>query len=477
VIRDRTRAARALRHATTYAEWEDAARAWEAATGVARWREDESSAHYHADLIRQQLATLRGLRREGRVPELLDHLHESLHRNLGDVGSPELYERSLLGTKRLIEEFLAETEATIEGLVDSDLSGWDDAAKLAVLQRAHSNFGRTALLLSGGATLGFYHLGVVKALWQAGLLPHVLSGASMGAMIAAGVGCRTDAEVDELLNVPVPDIERIGLKWASIGQILRNRAALRPEVLLQTIETNCGKWTFEEAHARSGRTLNISVAPTRTRQKPRVLSHLTSPRVFVSSAALASSAVPGLFPPVTLMQQGRDGSERPYIDTERWIDGSFGGDLPMVRIGRLHNVNHFVVSQTNPHVLPFIGSNRKGMKGFAVRMATAPVRRQVLPALEVARKVASMTPAGRSMDLLLSLADQAYAGDIDIHPRFEPLQYRKLLKNPSADDLAHFVLEGERATWPKLAMIRDHTRIARCLGRFEERLRVRMARR
>ncbi len=175
------------------------------------------------------------------------------------------------------------------------------------------------------------------------------------------------------------------------------------------------------------------------------------------------------------MQRGRDGTEQPYIATERWIDGSFGGDLPMVRIGRLHNVNHFLVSQANPHVVPFLGENRRGMKGWAVRMATAPVRRQVVPAMAAARTVASLTPLGRSVELLLSLADQEYQGDIDIHPRFEPLQYRKLLQNPSEEDLAHFVLEGERATWPKLAMIRDHTRIARCLSRCEGRLRARIA--
>ena len=58
-----------------------------------------------------------------------------------------------------------------------------------------------------------------------------------------------------------------------------------------------------------------------------------------------------------------------------------------------------------------------------------------------------------------------YGGDIDIHPRFDPAAYFKVMKNPSEDDLRYFVLEGQRATWPKLAMIRDHTRIARCLAR------------
>ncbi len=464
-----------MRRATTYSAWKEAARDWERATGADRWTEDPSSDHYHADLIRGQLDTLRRLRAGGDVEALIDHLHESLHRNLGDLEAPQLYERTPLGTKHLIEEYLAETEETIEQLVAASLPGFDPEKKLDVLTRALGNFGRSALLLSGGATLGFYHLGVVKALWNADLLPDVISGASMGAMVAAGVCSRTDDELDELFAPDVPDLERIGLKIADLRTLRSNRSLLDPDALLRTIERNCGNYSFEEAHARSGRTLNISVAPTRTRQKPRVLSHLTAPRVFVKTAALASSAVPGLFPPITLTRQARGGGEEPYIGTERWIDGSFGGDLPMMRIGRLHNVNHFIVSQVNPHVLPFTRENRWSPSGIAVRLATAPLRRQAVPVLNAARLVTRGTPLRKSLNLLLSLAEQQYGGDIDIYPRFEPAMYLKMIKNPSEDDLRKFILEGQRATWPKLAMIRDHTRIARCLARCETSLRSAIA--
>jgi hypothetical protein len=43
--------------------------------------------------------------------------------------------------------------------------------------------------LSGGAYLGFYHMGVVKALWSQGLLPRVFSGASAGSIMTAIIGC------------------------------------------------------------------------------------------------------------------------------------------------------------------------------------------------------------------------------------------------------------------------------------------------
>ena len=128
-----------------------------------------------------------------------------------------------------------------------------------------------------------------------------------------------------------------------------------PEVMRQTVRHNVGCWTFQQAHARTGRVLNISVSPTRAGQSPRLLSHLTAPDVLICQSALASGAIPVAFPPVTLLALGPDGQEIPYLPGERWMDGSMHGDLPKMRLARLHNVNRFIVSQTNPHVLPFLG--------------------------------------------------------------------------------------------------------------------------
>ena len=44
------------------------------------------------------------------------------------------------------------------------------------------------ILTVGGAALGYYHIGLAKALWNEGLLPRVISGASAGSMIAATLG-------------------------------------------------------------------------------------------------------------------------------------------------------------------------------------------------------------------------------------------------------------------------------------------------
>src|SRR3546814_6993853 len=96
------------------------------------------------------------------------------------------------------------------------------------------------------------------------------------------------------------------------------------------------------------------------RGKPaRLLNHLTFPYLCVREAVLASCAVPLLFPPVMLMTQDERGERVPYMPLLRWNDGSLKSDLPILRMRRLHNVNHFIVSQTNPHVLPFVSAKRE----------------------------------------------------------------------------------------------------------------------
>jgi uncharacterized membrane protein len=71
------------------------------------------------------------------------------------------------------------------------------------LKRARAAYGRTALCLSGGAMMGNYHFGAVRALLETGLLPHIISGTSAGSVIGAMLCTRTD---EELLKELKPEI-------------------------------------------------------------------------------------------------------------------------------------------------------------------------------------------------------------------------------------------------------------------------------
>src|SRR6185503_5139627 len=110
--------------------------------------------------------------------------------------------------------------------------------------------------------------------------------------------------------------------------------------------------TFAEAFAHSNRAINITVSPAHSNQLPRLLNYLTFPHLYIRDAVLASCAVPFVFPPAMLMTREPDGSKVPFMPTQKWVDGSMKSDLPILRLRRLHNVNHTIVSQTNPLVLP-----------------------------------------------------------------------------------------------------------------------------
>jgi NTE family protein len=448
--------------AVGYQEWRREAETKAERSGVEAWRQLPESSVYDATLLAQHTEELTRMR-EARMPmELIPQLREALYRHLGELADPRLYAATPLGTKHLVEAFYDEALACIAYLADPTETGLDPQFTLAGFKRAAHIFGRSALLLSGGASLGFFHLGVVKALSEHGLLPDVLSGASMGALIACGVGVRTDDELESLFEDPTV-IRTDAIKRLTPRRAASERAMYDPARLEEVVLHNCGDLTFEEAHARTGRTVSISVSPTRERQKPRVLCFYTTPHVLMTSAAVASAAIPGAFPPTTLRQRLASGDVAPYMGTETWIDGSLKGDLPMRRLSRLHNVNHFIVSQANPHVAPIRRmTRRRGSQGVPGIVASS-VRTQVAHQLELARDLSRRTPLYGALDVAQSLAGQPYGGDIDIHPRFRPTALLRAMSNISRAELLRHIEDGERATWPMLARVRDQTCVSRAL--------------
>jgi len=465
----------ALEHAADYATWLQVAAEVDQATGAAEWRDEVGSPIYDARLLRTETAELARRREAGDALGLVDAVEASLRRHRGDLAAPELYTTALCGTQNTITAWLDEVAQSLNWLVDASVPGLSDAMKLERFRTAARVYGRSALVLSGGATWGFHHLGVVAALFENDLLPDVWSGASTGAMVAAGMCTRTDAELASLF-ADTDQMRLDGLKPVGLRESLRTRAWLDPNQLDAVLRNNVGVYTFAEAFAHSGRVLNISVAPVRSRQKPLLLSHLTTPDVWVHSAALASSSLPGLFPPAVLWARSRSGGSVPYTSDERWIDGSLYADLPKLRLARLYNVNHFILSQTNPHALPFVRLNgRSGVLPALASVASSTARAQGGMALELVQKVTrpGRGPVRQVAERGLALFGQSYRGDIDIHPRFRLELLRKVAVNPTRADLDMFIREGKKAVWPVLARIRDQTRIERtfqaCVKRLERR--------
>jgi len=452
--------------AQSYAEWLEKAQHDDRSSGAEERRADDDSPYFDGPALRSCIATLDTLRQADDVAALEARLHEELRRHLNDLYAPELYGVAKAGPQRVVTAFLDCVCRSLEYLAETPVLPVPE--RLRRFQAAWTIYGRSALMLSGGATWGFAHLGVVKALHQHQLLPDILSGASTGAMVAAGACTRNDAELSAMFE-DTDTIRLDGLRPVGWRRAWKQGAVLEARALYEVLLNNVGDYTFAQAFAHSGRSLNIQVSPTRHRQKPRLLTHLTAPEVLVPSAALASSALPALFPPQQLrMRQGDD--EKAWVPGERWVDGSLTGDLPKLRLSRLHNANHFIVSQCNPHALPFVRHHgRRGLRPALAGLAGATVRAQGALLADVTRRAAR----GRLRvlaDQAFTLTSQDYRGDIDLHPVLSRRLLRRVCVNPTRDDLAAFILAGERSVWPRLEMIRCQMRVGRTLQACVRRL-------
>lgn len=456
---------REMKSATDYAQWREAAAELDRREGWDDWQAEEASDDYDWRLIRSRLRQIRQYRELGNTLKLIHHLRQGLHWNLGNLGNPRLYSYARVGTKRLVHEYTREVASALQWICETELPELPHAAKLKFFRDIALSYGRSALMLSGGATLGLFHVGVVKALYRQNLVPPVMSGSSAGSVVCATVGTRAAHEVEDLLD---PEAAYYHFwRMLPVRDIFRRRALMDQDQLRRAIAANVRDLTFEQAQNLSGRVTNITVSPAGTNQQPRLLNHLTFPYLYVREAVLASCAVPLLFPPVMLMTQDERGERVPYMPLLRWNDGSLKSDLPILRMRRLHNVNHFIVSQTNPHVLPFVSGKRepgdRGLRNAARDYLYSTVRGQSKSIVDLARQNLPFGGMRRTLDTASSILEQEYRGNINILPDVSLWRYANVTANPSMEAIKRFMLEGERATWPRIEMIRNQTLISQML--------------
>jgi predicted acylesterase/phospholipase RssA len=123
------------------------------------------------------------------------------------MGNEKLYQRSLHGTKDLIEQYVDEVVYQLNYISVEDVPGMSLDEKIQMFASIRQSFGRSALLLSGGGGFGVFHLGVLRVLFQHRLLPRIVSGSSVGALVAAVVCVTPDDELEELLSADTPALK------------------------------------------------------------------------------------------------------------------------------------------------------------------------------------------------------------------------------------------------------------------------------
>ncbi len=247
-----------IENAATYEEWTAAALSHDERTGAARWRRVDESRRYDYKVIRRRLENIRQIRASGDPHQLLYYLNQGIHGNMGGMGSSKLYRKAKFGTKDLITAYIDEQAAALEQVaaVDNDILPLSE--KLEFFRQASHGFGRSALMLSGAGALGPFHLGVIKALVEQDLLPNVISGASAGALVAAIVGTRDDAALEDVFQAR-SIVRAFEEPVEAEVDLLKGDRRMGIQELRAFVEHQIPDLTFQEAFELTGRRINISV--------------------------------------------------------------------------------------------------------------------------------------------------------------------------------------------------------------------------
>ena len=508
--RDRLR--KSLRKQSSYEGWKEAAQELDHYLGSDKWKEDDEYAYYDHRTIRRAMEQMRRARRRaeqqevaavddeaddnedeqgkprgGRKRKPVDRMVElaisSLKNNFAGYENPRLYSQTYYGTKNLVQDFVDEMSTSLRFLFSTDQITKDEKRDLA--RHLSTNFGRTALCLSGGAGFAWYHFGLAKALLEADLMPSIITGTSGGALVAALLATRTDEELKILL---VPELAnrlnachdpfsvwffrwwRTGARFDAVDWAKRASWWTR------------GNLTFLEAYRRTGRILNVTCVPSDPHTPNILANYLTAPDCVIWSAVLASAAVPGILNPVVLMRKDRDGKLGPYSFGHKWKDGSLKTDIPLKSLNLHFNVNFSIVSQVNPHINLFFFSSRgtvgrpvthrrgRGWRGGFLGSALEQYLKLDLNKwLKVLRHLELLPrPLGQDWSEIWL---QQFSGTITIWPKSVLGDFYHILSDPSTQRLARMIHSGQLAAWPKLKFIANRMAIEKVIEDAREALR------
>jgi TAG lipase/lysophosphatidylethanolamine acyltransferase len=443
---------------------------------------DESKDYDWADL-RHQMREIERYRANEDILSLCGLLRSHPVRNICRILSPSLYKYARAGTKYLIEDWVHQVRSAISSLAAIGSShapfpkgGFDSQTKTELFHDTRQTLGRSTLVLQGGSAFSMCHIGVVKALYLRGLLPKIITGTATGALIAALVGVHRDSR---LLDVLKGDgINLSAFERARVRRRIRRHSSPRLStfrrrvkrflqtghffdiaVLEECARENLGDVTFEEAHIKTGRILNITVALPDEIGVPQLLNYVTAPNVLIWSAVVASTATSKtLYAPVRLLCKDESARVRPYFACDSRSDNGALAfrqgraqlrEAPLKRIGELFNVNHFIVSQARPYMIPFVQARRfcTGIFGLGAGLLRG-VSDEVFHWLKQINTMGYLpTPLGRLlMDETIPSASEW--AKISLTPDLSFQDLFRLFDIPTQASLDQWILRGERSVWP-----------------------------
>lgn len=158
---------------------------------------------------------------------------------------------------------------------------------------------RTIFVLSGGGSRGAGQVGMLRALWEAGITPDLLIGGSVGAINACFTGSHpTEEGIEQLAThwLGMSEVALCGSRRDVVLNVARRRPYLYSSDRLRRLAAS---WV--PTYHLENLAIPVIVATTDI-ATGRAVHH---DHGYVPDLIAASAALPGLFPPVTL--KGPDG--------------------------------------------------------------------------------------------------------------------------------------------------------------------------
>lgn len=235
----------------------------------------------------------------------------------------------------------------------------------------------------------------------------------------------------------------------------------------------------------------LKVTPNNSSDPPRLLNYLTAPHVLVWSAAVASSSLPGVFESNRLLVKDADGTVRyECVEGCRFRDGSMEQDLPMQQLSEMFNVNHFIISQANPHAVMFASYSHlksiwstplTGLVNSILIFLKDQCRSWLSHVVEMVGDRRYAPKHATSRLLATRFFVQEYEGrdcDVSLIPW---LGHRGLISallhalyNPSNEEFQEWMEAAQRETWKHIAAIKSHVAEEITLDLCVQRLRKRI---
>ena len=484
---------RRMAQCTTYAEWKPLAAQVDSLSGGDAWKTEWDAKDAEECDLRQLLQNVHELQQaiDARDFAALKYLVSAfVTRNKLGMDTPTLHLELQTGSKAVLEQYNALVLQALALLGDAPSDSFADADKTVFFTKLKQSFGSTALCLSGGGAIAMYHMGVLKALLDADLMPNVVSGSSGGSIAAAMCACKTNAElVRDILqdNISTRFIAPLGIRWfppllQQLAHCVKTGFLVKCSSFERTTQHYYAEpfgdsvpksmhYTFQDAFLKTGRHVCITVSASditgyKGGPKKLLLNHGNTPHVLLWSAVAVSCSLPGIMKGKQLMARDHHGRVVPYVSLGReWIDGSIQHDLPMETMAACFNVTNFIVSQVNPHVVPFIGNeiDRPQLRRSAFHTLESVVAADVRHRLKMLAFLGLFPRIyGHQFS---SYFRQNFVGNVTIIPKFifsESIGIKAIL-NPTVDDMQRYLVGGQRAVWPKLAFVRHLCCIERAL--------------